>query len=134
LFVIGGLPLLGVLGVLALPKEREQDSRVVALGASIASLIATIWMCADYHSDGARFQFFRSYDWIEAFGVHFGLGVDGIALALILMTTVLTPVVVHASWHDAEDGKRSVRTFFALLLSTEAIVVGVFGSTDVFLF
>jgi NADH-quinone oxidoreductase subunit M len=134
LFVIGGLPLLGVLGVLALPKEREQDSRVVALGASIASLIATIWMCADYHSDGARFQFFRSYDWIEAFGVHFGLGVDGIALALILMTTVLMPVVVLASWHDAEDGKRSMRTFFVLLLTTEAIVVGVFGSTDVFLF
>jgi NADH-quinone oxidoreductase subunit M len=134
LFVIGGLPLLGVLAVLALPKERERDSKVVALGASIAALIVSIWMCADYHSDGARFQFFRSYDWIEAFGVHFGLGVDGISLALILMTTVLTPIIVLASWHDAEEGKRSVRTFFALLLATEAIVIGVFGSTDVFLF
>jgi NADH-quinone oxidoreductase subunit M len=134
LFVIGGLPLLGILGVLALPKEREKDSKTIALGVSLASLIASIWMAADYHSDGARFQFFRSYDWIEAFGVHFGLGVDGISLALILMTTVLTPVVVLASWHDADEGRRSIRTFFALLLATEAIVIGVFGSTDVFLF
>jgi NADH-quinone oxidoreductase subunit M len=134
LFVIGGLPLLGVLAVLTLPKERERDSKTIALGVSIASLIASIWMAADYHSDGARFQFFRSYDWIEAFGVHFGLGVDGISLALILMTTVLTPVVVLASWHDADEGRRSIRTFFALLLATEAIVIGVFGSTDVFLF
>ncbi|MBV9291715.1 MAG: NADH-quinone oxidoreductase subunit M [Frankiales bacterium] len=134
IFVIGGLPLLGIALIYASPAERPEESKRIALGASIASLIATVWMCAAYHSAGARFQFVRSYDWIKAFGAHFAFGVDGIGLALILMTTVLTPVIVLASWHDAEDGKRSPRTFFALLLATEAIVVGVFASIDVFLF
>src|SRR6185295_11217274 len=64
----------------------------------------------------------------------YAVGVDGIALALILMTTVLTPIIVLASWHEGGDGRHSLRTFFALLLATETIVIGVFGSIDVFLF
>jgi NADH-quinone oxidoreductase subunit M len=50
------------------------------------------------------------------------------------MTTVLTPVIVLASWHEGDEGRRSPRTFFALLLATETIVVGVFGALDVFFF
>jgi len=53
---------------------------------------------------------------------------------LILMTAVLTPVIVLASWHEGDAGTRSSRTFFALLLATETIIIGVFGSLDVFLF
>jgi NADH-quinone oxidoreductase subunit M len=134
--VLAAIPLLGIVGVLLLPRDRDEDAKRVALGASIVTLIASIWMAADYHSDGARFQFVQSYDWIEAFGAHYAVGVDGIALALILMTTVLTPIVLLASWHDATDvdSRRGSRTFFALLLATETIVIGVFGSLDVFLF
>jgi NADH-quinone oxidoreductase subunit M len=132
--VIGLIPLAGIVAMYALPSDRDEDVKRVALAASLLALVASIFMCADYHSNGARFQFVHSYDWIKAFGAHFALGADGIALALILMTAVLTPIVVLASWHDAEAGRRSVRTFFALLLTTEAIVVGVFGSVDVFLF
>jgi NADH-quinone oxidoreductase subunit M len=132
--LIGAIPLVGVLALLFVPADRDETSKRVALGASLAALAASIAMCFDYHSDGARFQFFHSYEWIKAFGAHFALGVDGIALALILMTTALTPVIVLASWHEGDEGKRSVRTFFALLLATETIVVGVFGAVDVFLF
>src|SRR5213595_1086177 len=117
-----------------MPRGRDEDAKRVALGASLATLIGSIWMCDDYHTDGARFQFFQSYDWIKAFGAHYAVGVDGIGLALILMTAVLTPIIVLASWHEAEPGARSVRTFFALLLATETIVIGVFGALDVFLF
>jgi NADH-quinone oxidoreductase subunit M len=137
--VIGAIPLAGVIGLMLLPRDRDEDAKRVALGASLVTLIGSIWMAAAYHTNGARFQFVQSYDWIKAFGAHFALGVDGIALALILMTTVLTPIIVLASWNDADGGagqakKHSVRTFFALLLATEAIVIGVFGSLDVFLF
>jgi NADH-quinone oxidoreductase subunit M len=134
--VLGAIPLIGIVGVLLLPRDRDEDAKRVALGASIVTLIASIWMAADYHSDGARFQFVQSYDWIEAFGAHYAVGVDGIALALILMTTALTPIILLASWHDATDvdSRRGSRTFFALLLATETIVIGVFGSLDVFLF
>jgi NADH-quinone oxidoreductase subunit M len=132
--IIAAIPLAGLVIALLMPKDRDEDVKRVALGTSLLALAASAAMCADYHSSGARFQFVQSYDWVKAFGAHFALGVDGIALALILMTTVLTPVIVLASWHEGTDGTRSTRTFFALLLATEAIVVGVFGSIDVFLF
>ena len=132
--VIGAIPLAGMLLLLTLPRGRDEDAKRVALGASLLTLIGSIWMAAAYHSDGDRYQFVQSYDWIKAFGAQYSVGVDGIALALILMTTVLTPIIVLASWHEAEEGRHSVRTFFALLLATEAIIIGVFGSLDVFLF
>jgi NADH-quinone oxidoreductase subunit M len=66
--------------------------------------------------------------------VTYALGVDGIALALILLSVVLTPVCILASWHDAERGRRSAGTFFALMLVLETMMVGVFAATDVFLF
>jgi NADH-quinone oxidoreductase subunit M len=132
--VIAAIPLAGVVVTVGLPKGREELAKVVALGASLLALVATIAMCVAYDSTGARFQFFQSYDWIKAFGAHYAVGVDGIGLALIAMTAVLTPVIVLASWHEAEAGARSVRTFFALMLATEAIVIGVFGSMDLFFF
>ena len=132
--VLGVIPLLGVIGVLATPSDREDDAKRIALGASLVTLIASIVMAAQFKAHGARFQFTQDYDWIKAFGAHYAVGVDGIALALILMTTVLTPVIVLASWHEAHIGDRSVKTFFALLLATETVIIGVFGSLDVFLF
>jgi NADH-quinone oxidoreductase subunit M len=137
--VIGAIPLAGLVLVLLTPKDRDEDVKRIALGASLLTLVATIWMAADYKTHGARFQFVQSYDWIKAFGAHYAVGVDGIALALILMTAALTPVIILASWHDADGGaaqgnRHSVHTFFALLLATETIVIGVFGSIDVFFF
>ena len=132
--VLGAIPLAGVILVLLTPKDRDEDVKRTALGASLLTLVGAIAMAAAYKTHGAQFQFVQRYDWIKAFGAHYEVGVDGIALALILMTAVLSPVIILASWHDAEEGKHSVHTFFALLLATEAIVIGVFGSLDVFLF
>jgi NADH-quinone oxidoreductase subunit M len=137
--VLGLIPLVGLVGVLAVPTDREEDAKRVALAASLLTLVASIVMAAQFHTNGNRFQFTQDYDWIKAFGAHYAVGVDGIALALILMTTVLTPVVVLASWHEADLGtpnnpRHGVKTFFALLLATETIIIGVFGSIDVFLF
>jgi NADH-quinone oxidoreductase subunit M len=137
--VLGAIPLLGVVGVLIVPSDRQESAKRVALGASLVTLAASIAMAAQFHTHGSRFQFTQDYDWIKAFGVHYAVGIDGIALALILMTTVLTPVIVLASWHEAHEGTRyagfgSVKGFFALLLATETIIIGVFGSLDVFLF
>src|SRR3954464_2075405 len=137
--VLGLIPLIGVVGVLTLPGDREEDAKRIALGASLVTLVASIVMAAEFKTNGARFQFTQDYDWIKAFGAHYAVGVDGIALALILMTTVLTPIIILSSWHEAapepvDATKHSVKTFFALLLATETIIIGVFGSLDVFLF
>jgi NADH-quinone oxidoreductase subunit M len=62
------------------------------------------------------------------------LGVDGIALVMVLLIGVLMPVVIGASWHETSTGRRSMRAFFAWLLLLEALMIGVFAATDVFLF
>src|SRR5881398_2397095 len=128
--VLAGIPLIASVLVM-FARER---AKVVALAASLLTLVGSIVMCVAYDTDGSRFQFVQSYDWIKSFGAHYAVGVDGIGLALIAMTAVLTPVIVLSSWHEAEGGQRSVPTFFALMLATEAIVIGVFGSLDVFFF
>ena len=100
-------------------------------------------MAVNFKIGGPRFQFNQTYQWIPQFGVHYAVGVDGIALVLILMTTILMPVVILASWNDADgsaspDGsappRRSVKTYFTLLLVLETMMIGVFAATDVFLF
>src|SRR4051794_1351119 len=128
--VLAAVPLIASVVVMFV----KQWAKVVALAASLLTMVGAIVMCVAYDTGGSRFQFVQSYDWIKSFGAHYAVGVDGIGLALIAMTAVLTPVIVLSSWHESEGGTRSVRTFFALLLATEAIVVGVFGSMDVFLF
>ena len=100
-------------------------------------------MAIAFKPGGPEFQFNQTYQWIPQFGVHYAVGVDGIALVLILMPTVLMPVVILASWNDAEGGsgpaqqpppRRSVKTYFALMLVLETMMIGVFAATDVFLF
>ncbi|MDX6272890.1 MAG: NADH-quinone oxidoreductase subunit, partial [Frankiales bacterium] len=134
LTTIGLVPTLGAVAVLAAPKTREQAAKSVALGTSLLTLVLTIVACVRYDAGGSRFQLVESHSWIPAFGVRYALGVDGIALSLIALSAVLVPIVILASWWDAEDGERSVRTFFALILVLETMMIGVFAATDVFLF
>ncbi|MGB9377010.1 MAG: NADH-quinone oxidoreductase subunit M [Mycobacteriales bacterium] len=129
------LPLVGAAGVMLVPNTRpRQMVKVIALGFTLVELGLAIVMCVRFAAGGARFQFIDDYTWIPQFGVKFGFGADGIALVLIALVAVLMPVVVLASWHDAEPGRRSVRAFFALLLALQACTVGVFAATDLFLF
>jgi NADH-quinone oxidoreductase subunit M len=141
--VIGVIPLVGIVGILALPRAREAQAKSIALVTSLVATVASIIMAFGYETNGARYQFTQDYSWIKAFGAHYAVGVDGIALALILMTTILTPICILASWHDADrevdadpeaGGGRGPKLFFSLLLATETLVVGVFGSLDVFFF
>jgi NADH-quinone oxidoreductase subunit M len=153
LTVAGAIPLAGAALVAAVPgnsavgaaaqSARDNLVKRLALVFSLATLAVMIAMALRYSPDGPDFQFTQTVRWIPQFGVHYAVGVDGIALVLILMTVVLMPVVVLASWNDAEGGsspageappRRSVKTYFALLLVLETMMIGVFAATDVFLF
>ncbi|WP_067794453.1 NADH-quinone oxidoreductase subunit M [Actinomadura formosensis] len=141
LSVLIGLPLAGALLLIAIPRERETLVKQFALGVSVAVAALTGVMAAGFDAGGPRFQFEEKYWWIKEFGVHWALGVDGVALTLILLSVILVPLVMLASWGEADrsggtdvPAKRSVKTYFALLLSLEAAMIGVFAATDVFLF
>jgi NADH-quinone oxidoreductase subunit M len=129
------VPLVGALVVMLLPKSNEKAAKVLGLVVSLLVLAMTVAMSLQFHpAEAADFQFDVSYDWIPAFGVHFALGVDGIALVLIALSACLVPVVLLAGWHDADGARGSVKGYVALILVLEAAMVGVFAATDVFLF
>jgi NADH-quinone oxidoreductase subunit M len=127
------LPAVGAAVVAALPKGRDQIARQVALGLSLVVLVLAVLATVAFDTDGDRFQLTTSVAWIPDFGVDFALGVDGIALVMLLLIGVLVPVVIAASWRDEYPG-RSMKAFFAWLLLLESMMVGVFVATDVFLF
>jgi NADH-quinone oxidoreductase subunit M len=127
-------PLAGAATVLAVPRSRPALAKQLALAWSVAVLILTGIMYFTFKTGGARFQFRESYKWIPFWGARFTFEVDGIALVMIALIAVLVPVVILASWHDAETSQRSVPTYFALLLALEFTMIGVFAASDIFLF
>jgi NADH-quinone oxidoreductase subunit M len=145
LTVAGAIPLVGAVLVALVPSlpadsaagDVEARSRLVKVLALAVTLITLVWvivMATRFNTSGPTFQLTEQYSWIPQFGVHYALGVDGIALVLIGMTVVLMPMVVLASWHDADNARRSPKSYFAMMLVLETMMIGVFSATDVFLF
>ncbi|MGH3287132.1 MAG: NADH-quinone oxidoreductase subunit M [Streptosporangiaceae bacterium] len=156
LTIAGAVPLLGAIVIMLVPgrpaasteaasteaasteaadvRAREGLAKYLALAFSLLTLVVVIIIAVKFQIGGPNYQFTETYSWIPAFGVHYALGVDGIALVLIAMSAVLMPVVILASWNDAESGRHSVKTYFALMLTLETMMIGVFAATDVFLF
>ncbi|HET9516335.1 MAG TPA: NADH-quinone oxidoreductase subunit M, partial [Actinoplanes sp.] len=127
-------PLVGALVVAFIPRSRSELAKQVALGWSVAVLALSVVMWVAFEAGGQRFQFRESYAWIPAWGVRFTFAADGIALVMLMLIAVLVPLVILASWHDAEGSRRSVPMYFALLLALESTMIGVFAAADVFLF
>ncbi|MEV6347986.1 NADH-quinone oxidoreductase subunit M [Actinoplanes sp. NPDC051851] len=128
------LPLAGAIAVACIPREKAELAKLVALISSLVTLVLSIFMWVAFSVDGDRFQFHESYPWIPAWGANFTFAADGIALVMLMLITVLFPVVILASWHDVDQGRRSAPVYFALLLSFEFTMIGVFAAADVFLF
>ncbi|MDQ3484390.1 MAG: NADH-quinone oxidoreductase subunit M [Actinomycetota bacterium] len=139
------LPLVGALAVACLPRVYSKQT---ALGVSLVTLAVGVAIAVNYDA-GAGMQMEEQHTWIEAFGVNYALGVDGLGLLLILLTAVLVPVVMVSGWFDADggtvgaprdgssvasSGTGSARAFFAWVLALEALSLAVFAATDVFLF
>jgi NADH-quinone oxidoreductase subunit M len=128
------LPLAGAAIIAALPKANEKAAKQAALATTLAVTAATIAMASGFEGDNVNLQFVEKYSWIPSFGINYALGVDAIALVLILMSTILAPIVVLAGWNEAHGGRWSVKTFYILILVLETMMIGVFAATDVFLF
>jgi len=128
------LPLVGSVALAVLPKENEKLVKQVALASTLIVMGATIAMAVGFQRDNLELQFVEKYSWIPSFGINYALGIDGLALVLILMSTILAPVVVLAGWNESQGGRWSVKTFYILILILETMMIGVFAATDVFLF
>ncbi len=135
LTVIGVVPLVGAAILAALPASVADRAKHIALGVSGVTLVLAVAGALQFRAgSGQQFQLVEKHQWIPQFGVSYALGVDGIALVMILMAVILTPVCILAAWNDVPEGGSREKNYFALLLVLETFMVGVFAATDVFLF
>ena len=125
------IPAVGALAVAFTPRDRDETAKRVALGFSLVTFVVSLLLAFQFDSrSDAAFQLVEDHPWIAQFGIHYKVGIDGIALAMVLLTTFLTPIVILASWRQ----ESRVKPFFALFLALETAMVGVFCALDLFLF
>jgi NADH-quinone oxidoreductase subunit M len=135
LTTIALLPLVGAAIVFALPAGVADRAKHIALGVSGLTLVLTIAAALQFDSGSkAQFQLVEQHEWIPQFGVSYAMGVDGLALVMIIMAAILAPICILAAWDDVPEGGKREKNYFALMLVLETFMIGVFAATDVFLF
>jgi NADH-quinone oxidoreductase subunit M len=125
------VPVAGALLVLLVGRGRDAVARQLALATSLVTLGLSLGMWAGFDPASDAYQFVERYTWLPEFGISYHLGVDGISLLLVVLTTFLTPISLLCSWESIE---RRVAEFCFFMLALEAAIIGVFLALDLFLF
>ena len=128
------IPLFGTLVLAAVPQANSRLVKVITLATSLITAAISIAMALKFQPAKSGFQFVESHSWFKAFTINYAIGIDGLALVLILLTTLLVPIVVVGGWNESENGRWSVKTFYLLVLVLESSLIAAFAATDVFLF
>ena len=130
LTIITFLPLFGALLCLLMPREEDGLLKGWAFTVSLATFAASLFMLgSDFNP--TQWNYVVDKEWVAAFGIHFKLGVDGISLWLVMLTTFLMPIVLCASWSSIE---KKTREFVVAMLILETGMIGTFLATDLFVF
>jgi NADH-quinone oxidoreductase subunit M len=124
------LPAIGALGMLLLPGGANRGAKLLALGATLLDFLLSLRLLGASFGD-AGFRFAERAAWVPELGVWYSLGVDGISLWLVLLTTFLGPLVVVSTWRAADH---RVREFMAYLLLLQSAMIGTFCARDMILF
>ena len=125
------LPIAGALLLFVAGKGQDKLVRYLALGVSLATFVVSLVLWYQFDPASADYQFVERHAWLPDFGISYHVGVDGISLLLVVLTTFLTPIALLCSWESIED---RVRAFSFFMLVLEAAMIGVFVSLDLFLF
>ena len=131
LTVVTFLPALGAIGLALVPRQQAAMHRRAGLGITLLTLLVSLPVWTRFDGSSADFQFEEVHRWLPTLGVSFHVGVDGISMLLVLLTTFLTPIALASAWHSIED---RVKEFVITLLLLETGMLGVFVSLDLFLF
>ena len=123
------LPLLGA-ALIGFIGEDEKSSRTIAMVTSVLAFLSAVMLSVQFDVSEPSIQLVQSLTWIPAIGATFSIGVDGISLVLVLLTTLITPLVLWSSW-DVTDRPRG---YLAAFLALETTVLGVFLATDLLAF
>ncbi len=125
------LPTLGAIWMMLLPKEEHALARGFGFGISTVTFLLSLGLIKFFHGDVAGFQLVVDKQWIPGLNAHFKIGVDGISIWLVMLTTFLTPIVILSTFKAVAD---KVREFMICMLLLETGMLGAFLSLDLFLF
>ncbi len=124
-------PAIGAIILSFIPADRTKLLKMVTLGVSLLVFVVSLPLYLGFDQSRTAFQFEEKYEWIAAFQATYHLGVDGLSLLMIMLTTFLMPLIFLASWHDI---KKSVKGYLISMLLLETGMIGVFASLDLLLF
>ncbi len=127
------VPVLGAIGLLAHQMFWKEESHLkwVTFAVTLVIFLISLLLLADQPASASGFYFEKNVPWIQAIGSNYHIGVDGLSLWLVILTTFIMPIAVLSSWHAVE--KRPT-AFYAFLLLLEAAMIGVFVSLDLLVF
>ncbi|RMF95901.1 MAG: NADH-quinone oxidoreductase subunit M [Candidatus Schekmanbacteria bacterium] len=129
--VITFFPLVGVLFILLTGRNNKGLIRTFAFATTLIDFFFSLRIYNGFNSETANFQFIENIPWITSLGINYSVGIDGISLLLVMLTTFITPIVILASWSAIED---KVKEYMIAMLLLEVGMIGVFVATDLFLF
>jgi len=125
------LPALGAVALLLVPRRLDAVHRAGALAVAVLTFLVSVPLWTRFDGTRADFQFEEVAGWMPSLGVSYHVGVDGISLLLVLLTTLLTPIALASAWRAIED---RTKEFVVTILLLETGMLGVFVSLDLFLF
>ncbi len=125
------LPVAGALWVALLPPDRDETTRRVGVGTSLATLLAAVAVFYAFDVSSGAFQLLERREWLPSFGIAYSVGVDGISLLLVGLTVVIFPLALVASWRSITQ---RVKAFTVAVLGLETAVLGTLLSLDLILF
>jgi len=126
-------PLVGVLVLLLIPSDKKNALRWTTLVTTLVTFVISIWVLTMFKASNPDLQLVEKYNWITVAGwnIQYHLGVDGLSILLILLTTFITPISILSTWTAVEERVKDFMIFFLLL---EVGMTGVFLAQDLFLF
>ncbi|MBU4355104.1 MAG: NADH-quinone oxidoreductase subunit M [Proteobacteria bacterium] len=125
------LPIVGIGILLILDRKRHKGLKIATLAISLVEFVVSLPLWFNFNSQTAAMQFVERREWLPTYGISYYVGIDGFSLLLIMLTTLLTPLCVLATWDDIQH---RVKEFMVCLLALMAGMIGVFVSLDLFLF
>ena len=124
-------PVVGAVALLLIPRSQENAVKILAFAISLLALLLSLPLYFSFDNSLPGYQFVEQYSWIPTLGLQYYVGIDGLSLFLVILTTFLTAVSVLSSWTAITE---QIKEYYALLLLLEAAVIGVFVSLDLILF
>lgn len=138
LTALWAVPIVGAAIVIVLPASQRQLAKYAGLAVSAVVTVIALALAVRFDPSGDQFQFVENHPWIPSFGTGYILGLDGIALSLVVLTAILVPLLIIAGWNDADDrpglSGRAPHSYVALTLAVEGMVLMSLASLDILLF